>query len=115
MEYIASVRVGLNDIKALVNLESDRRSAVAPLLNMRGNDSRYIDSFLSHWTDHPFFIDVSTSRVDAADSFLVEHGLLSAANAYAARRRRRLWRNQPNRSDGIYIRNASASVCKLLC
>lgn len=48
MEYIASVRVGLNDIKALVNLESDRRSAIAPLLNMRGNDSRYIDSFLSH-------------------------------------------------------------------
>lgn len=52
MEYVVSARVGLNDMKALVNLDQERREKVIPLLNVRGESSRHLDGFLQHWTDH---------------------------------------------------------------
>ncbi|MEW9901495.1 hypothetical protein [Pseudomonas putida] len=55
MKYAACLRVGLNDIKALTNLEHARRNLFTPLLDMRGNDDRHLQNFLKDWTDHPFF------------------------------------------------------------
>lgn len=86
MEYIASIRVGLNEIKALTQLEVWRRGAITPLLNMRGKDQRHLDTFLKDWTDHPFFMDISASDADAKDAYLLERNLLSPVNCYEARR-----------------------------
>ena len=39
MQYVACLRVGQNDVKALINLEDVRRDVVVPLLDMRGDQS----------------------------------------------------------------------------
>lgn len=50
MQYVACLRVGQNDVKALINLEDHRREVVAPLLDMRGDDDRHLQTFLASWT-----------------------------------------------------------------
>ena len=51
MQYVACLRVGQNDIKALINLEPERRDVFTPLLDMRGDDDRHLQTFLANWTD----------------------------------------------------------------
>ncbi|CAM2187655.1 Beta protein [Burkholderia cepacia] len=86
MNYVAALRVGQNDIKALVNLEAARREQVAPLLSMRGNDERHLDTFASNWGGTPFYLDVSRFPTDANDQYLIQNALNSPNNAYAAKR-----------------------------
>lgn len=86
VKYIASVRVGQNDVKALTQLEDFRRERFAPILDMRGKDERHLSTFLTNWGEHPFFIDISSSKADIKDPFLVNNGLLDPANAYKSRR-----------------------------
>lgn len=86
MDYIASIRVGQNDIKALVNLESHRKERFTPILNMRGKDDKHLCTFLDGWGDYPFFMDISSSKADDKDTFLAEKGLRSPANAYQGRK-----------------------------
>lgn len=85
MMYIPSIRVGQNDIKALTNIETNRREHIIPLLNMRGDSQRHLDAFLSNWTDHPFFLDISPFAADSNDSYIVTNGLFDCQNSYANR------------------------------
>lgn len=86
MNYVAALRVGQNDVKALINLEGARKTQVAPLLSMRGNDERHLDSFVNNWGESPFYLDISRFPTDADDQYLVQNALNSPANAYAAKR-----------------------------
>jgi hypothetical protein len=88
MQYIPSIRVGIHDIKALVNLETERRTNVIPLLNMRGTSTspRHLDTFLNNWLDGPFFLDISPYLADKHDAFIVSNLLNLPAEAYKARR-----------------------------
>lgn len=85
MKYAACLRVGLNDIKALTNLEHPRRDLFTPLLDMRGNDDRHLQSFLKDWTDHPFFMDISRGKKDIQESFIATHDLHNPLNAFHAK------------------------------
>ncbi|RDU96537.1 beta family protein [Trinickia dinghuensis] len=86
MDYVAALRVGQNDIKALINLEPGRKQRVAPLLSMRGTDERHLDSFTNNWGSTPFYLDVSRFDTDSNDRYIVEHELNLAANAFIEKR-----------------------------
>lgn len=85
MDYVVALRIGQNDIKAVLNLEAARKARVAPLLSMRGTDERYLDSFLANWGNTPFLLDVSRYPSDLQDDFLLNNGLLSPTNAFQSR------------------------------
>jgi len=87
MQYVACLRVGLNDIKALINLEAQRRDALMPLLDMRGDDDRHLQTFIAEWEEHPFFLDVSRVTKDVAEQFITTRDLHNPANAFANKRR----------------------------
>ena len=82
MQYVACLRVGQNDIKALINLEPERRDVFTPLLDMRGDDDRHLQTFLATWTDHPFFLDVSRVRKDVGEDFIGGNDLHNASDAF---------------------------------
>lgn len=84
MNYVASVRVGQNDIKALINLTDEDKKNVIPLLSMRGR-ARHLDNFLEAWGDFPFFLDVSPFPADTDDAFIEDNGLWDPTAAYALR------------------------------
>lgn len=86
MQYVACLRVGLNDIKALTHLENSRRDDFAPLLDMRGNDERHLQAFLQAWVEHPYFLDVSRATKDMAEEFIFSRDLHSSANAFERKR-----------------------------
>lgn len=75
MQYVACLRVGQNDVKALINLEAPRRDVLAPLLEMRCDDDRHLQTFLANWTAHPFFLGVSRMAKDAAELFITSNDL----------------------------------------
>ncbi|WP_248917852.1 beta family protein [Pseudomonas entomophila] len=87
MQYSACLRVGQNDIKALINLEPERRTPFTPLLDMRGDDDRHLQTFLNNWTEHPFFIDVSRGKKDVREAFISAHDLHNPANAFEEKRK----------------------------
>ncbi|MDH1337502.1 beta family protein [Comamonas thiooxydans] len=82
MEYAAALKVGQNDIKALVNLESFRRDRFAPILMMRGIDRKYIDNFLQTWGPTNFYLDTSRYKIDEDDPFLVSSQVNDPSNFY---------------------------------
>ncbi|WP_176517965.1 beta family protein [Pseudomonas faucium] len=82
MQYSACLRVGLNDVKALVNLEPERRDHFTPLLDMRGKDDKHLQSFLKDWTEHRFFIDISRGRLDRLEAFIADNDLHNPKNAF---------------------------------
>ncbi|MFD2755397.1 beta family protein [Comamonas terrae] len=82
MEYAAALKVGQNDIKALVNLENSRRDRFAPILMMRGNDRRYIDNFLQTWGPTSFYLDTSRYKIDKDDSFLLSSQVNDPSSSY---------------------------------
>lgn len=86
MQYVACLRVGQNDVKALINLEPQRRDVLAPLLDMRGDDDRHLQTFLADWADHPFFLDVSRVTKDVAESFITTNDLHNPARAFENKR-----------------------------
>lgn len=86
MQYVACLRVGQNDIKALINLETPRRDVVAPLLDMRGGDDRHLQTFLTNWTEHPFFLVVSRVRKDVAEVFITANDLHNPNGAFEKKR-----------------------------
>lgn len=82
MQYSACLRVGQNDVKALINLEPERRSHFAPLLDMRGKDDKHLQTFLKAWTEHQFFIDVSRGKMDVLEAFIADNDLHNPNNAF---------------------------------
>lgn len=86
MQYSACLRVGQNDVKALINLEPRRRDLFAPLLDMRGNDDKHLQTFLKEWTEHAFFIDVSRGKKDVLETFISTHDLHNSSNAFKAKK-----------------------------
>lgn len=63
MEYVPCLKVALNDVKALINLESHRKARVAPLIEMRGKETDpHLRTFLDQWGDTSFFFDFSLAE-----------------------------------------------------
>ncbi|MCS5515340.1 hypothetical protein NWF32_07920 [Pseudomonas qingdaonensis] len=87
MQYVACLRVGQNDVKALINLEDVRRDVVVPLLDMRGDEDRHLQTFLTNWTEHPFFLDVSRVTKDVAEAFITSNDLHNPHAAFENKRR----------------------------
>ncbi|SFP06244.1 beta family protein [Pseudomonas borbori] len=87
MQYVACLRVGQNDIKALINLEDPRRDVLTPLLDMRGDDDRHLQTFLADWTGHQFFLDVSRVTKDVAEEFIGTNELHNSDGAFENKRR----------------------------
>lgn len=71
MEYLVALRVGQNDIKALLNLENSRKQRVMPLLMMRGKDDKHINNFLKDWGNTDFYLDISRFDTDKKDEIIV--------------------------------------------
>lgn len=87
MQYVACLRVGQNDVKALINLEGLRREKVVPLLDMRGDDDRHLQTFLANWTEHPFFLDISRVTKDMAETFITANDLHNHNRAFENKRK----------------------------
>lgn len=85
MLYIPCMKVGQNDVKALINLEEDRKKLVSPLLNMRGKE-RNLNDFLVSWGDHPYLMDVSRSPQDIAEEVIAERDLHNPTNHFEKKR-----------------------------
>jgi hypothetical protein len=79
------MKVGQNDVKALINLEEDRKILVSPLLNMRGIE-RHLNDFLAGWGDHPYLMDISRSPLDIANDVIAERELHNPANHFENKR-----------------------------
>lgn len=86
MKYIACLRVGMNDMKALTSIENDRRADFSPLLDMRGTDDKYLQTFLDCWTQSPFLLDVSRVTADAKDSYILSGDLHNPSAAFSGKR-----------------------------
>lgn len=85
MDYVACLKVGQNDVKALINLEDARKDKIAPLLELRGKETdRHLDSFLSEWGEREFFFDFcQTETGDNVSSW--QKGFLLCNNAFSAK------------------------------
>jgi hypothetical protein len=81
------MKVGQNDVKALINLEEERKELTSPLLSMRGKE-RNLNDFLGSWGDHPYLMDVSRSPQDIAEEVIAERDLHNPANHFE---RKRVW------------------------
>lgn len=69
MDYVACLKTGLNDVKALINLEENRKKKIAPLLELRGKETdKHFSNFLSGWGEHTFFLDFSQNEPNNKDS-----------------------------------------------
>jgi hypothetical protein len=86
MLYSACLRVGQNDVKALINLEPHRRDNFAPLLDMRGDDDRHLQNFLKDWKEHPFFLDISRGKKDVLEKFISSNNLHNHQHAFDAKK-----------------------------
>jgi len=86
MEYVVSLRTAQNDVKAVLNLEVERKARVAPLMNVRGDDDKQVVAFLDNWGNFPFLLDVSRFSPDQHDELIVSGGLHSPASGYQAKR-----------------------------
>jgi hypothetical protein len=86
MEYVVSLRTALNDVKAVLNLEPERKARVAPLMNVRGDDDKQVSAFLDNWGDSPFLLEVSRFLPDQHDLLIVNGSLHSPEGGYAAKR-----------------------------
>ncbi|MEH6483065.1 MULTISPECIES: beta family protein [Pseudomonas] len=87
MKYIACLRVGQNDVNAIINIEGERRANFSPLLDMRGKDDKYLKTFLESWTQSPFFLDVSRVAADAKDTYIVNKDLHNPENAFSTKKK----------------------------
>ncbi|MCP1446607.1 hypothetical protein J3D54_005739 [Pseudomonas sp. GGS8] len=85
MLYIPCMRVGQNDVKALINLEDTRKELVSPLLNMRGIE-RHLNDFLTGWGDYPYLMDLSRSPLDIASDLIGERDLHNPNNHFENKR-----------------------------
>lgn len=98
MKYIVNLRAGMNDINALVNLDSIDKSLVLPFINTRGelkNDYLF-NNFLINWGDFPFMVDASLIVSDMFDEYNQANGLLDHTNAF---------QHKYNFYDRIYLAN----------
>lgn len=86
MKYIACLRVGMNDVKALTSIEAERRTNFSPMLDMRGSNEKYLQEFLECWTQSPFFLDISRVTADAKDAYIVDNDLHNPSNAFSAKK-----------------------------
>ncbi len=87
MEYVACLKVALNDIKALINLESNRKKHITPLLEMRGKETdKHFKSFQDNWGDTPFFLDFSSTELEDKTKTEWISQLLSAEQAFSNKR-----------------------------
>ncbi|EKP5711604.1 beta family protein [Pseudomonas aeruginosa] len=87
MEYVASFRVGQNDVKAIINIENARRDHFTPLLNMRGDDDRHLNTFLNDWTAHSFFLDISRAPADIKEQFIKNNDLHNPGQGFQNKRK----------------------------
>lgn len=91
MEYVVALRTAQNDVKAVVNLENNRKEKVVPFMHARGNDDKQITTFLNNWGNFPYLLDVSRFAPDIDDKFITEGDLLSPFNAYSAKQKFFTW------------------------
>jgi hypothetical protein len=85
MLYIPCMKVGQNDVKALINLEEHRKELTSPLLNMRGIE-RHLNDFLTDWGDHSYLMDISRSPLDIASDVIAERDLHNPNNHFENKR-----------------------------
>lgn len=85
MLYIPCMKVGQNDVKALINLEDARKELVSPLLNMRGIE-RHLNDFLADWGDYAYLMDISRSALDIANDVIGERDLHNPNNHFENKR-----------------------------
>lgn len=98
MEYLVALRVGQNDVKALINLEDYRKEKITPLLMMKGKN-KHLDTFLSEWGDYNFYIDVSRFPNDEDDEFITSVDPENPTNGY---------QNKRDFFDSVYHKNSRA-------
>ena len=79
------MKVGQNDVKALINLEDPRKELISPLLNMRGME-RHLNDFLANWGDYPYLMDISRSPLDIASDVIGERDLHNSNNHFENKR-----------------------------
>lgn len=99
MLYMPCMKIGLNDVKALINLEDHRKAAVSPLLIMRGKE-RNLNDFLANWGDHPYLMDISRSPQDIAEEIIADRDLHNCAGYFE---RKRQWFTEINRQNNNLI------------
>ncbi|WP_422155816.1 beta family protein [Vreelandella titanicae] len=72
MRYLVALRVGQNDVKALLNLENSIKDKITPLLIMKGK-IKHLDNFLASWGNYEYLIDVSRFTNDEEDEFIIAY------------------------------------------
>ena len=87
MKHIACLRVGLNDVNTLINIEDERRENFSPLLDMQSKDNKHLQTFREPSTQSPFFLDASRVTADTKDEYIVNEDLHNPAGAFSAKKK----------------------------
>ncbi|OCG76186.1 hypothetical protein A9G42_08480 [Gilliamella sp. Nev6-6] len=84
MFHIVNLRLGMNDINALVNTYDSDKNQILPFINTRGElKADYLfNNFLPNWGNYPFMIDASFITPDMYDEYNQVNGLLDHTNAF---------------------------------
>ena len=64
-EYYPAVRAGQYDLLALNEVDLARKERLSPIISIRGNSPKLIESFIDKWGNTPCWIDVSRFPMDA--------------------------------------------------
>lgn len=63
--YSPAVRAGKFDLLALCEVEPERKARLSPIVSIRGDTPKVIESFADRWGNTPCWIDVSRFSIDA--------------------------------------------------
>lgn len=85
MQYIASLKVGQNDVKALHNLDAARKRDFCPLLTFIGNQ-RHLTNFLTTWGAFPYMMDVSRAISDVSSGVIHDEDLHNPTGNFSNKR-----------------------------
>src|SRR5690606_38712351 len=63
-KYYTAVRAAQYDLLALNELEASRKKKIAPIISVRGNSAKIVESFIEKWGSTPCWVDVSRFPAD---------------------------------------------------
>lgn len=84
MFHVVNLKLGKNDIHALINIDKNDKKNVLPFINTRGELKKdyLFKEFLPKWGEHQFMVDVSPIISDINTEYNIHYGLLDHNNAF---------------------------------
>jgi len=71
-DYYPAVRAGQYDLLALNEVEDERKAKISPIISIRGESTKVLDSFVEKWGNTPCWVDSSRFAIDAQSRLSIE-------------------------------------------